>query len=135
MKCEANVLRFVPLDGVIVRFGRDTDSESLAIIREAAMVSGVPVDRSDASVETDAELAGRIGGIGAERIRVLGPVSDELLRACHRAGIAVDRAPVTSEGMVELQHWVREQSVSRTMHRYGRLVGHRQGRPSSGRPR
>ncbi len=44
------------------------------------------------------------------------------LDAAHRHGIAVDQAPITGIGAVELPHWLLEQSVSRTMHRYGRLL-------------
>jgi hypothetical protein len=34
----------------------------------------------------------------------------------------VDDAQLTASGTVELPHWLLEQSISRTRHRYGRLI-------------
>jgi RHH-type proline utilization regulon transcriptional repressor/proline dehydrogenase/delta 1-pyrroline-5-carboxylate dehydrogenase len=58
----------------------------------------------------------------ATRIRAPYGASDELLGAAHRLGMVVDDAPLTGSGHTELPHWLLEQSVSRTMHRYGRLI-------------
>ena len=44
-----------------------------------------------------------------------------VLAACHDAGVAVDRTPVTHDGRVELPCWLREQAISWTVHRHGRL--------------
>jgi RHH-type proline utilization regulon transcriptional repressor/proline dehydrogenase/delta 1-pyrroline-5-carboxylate dehydrogenase len=79
-------------------------------------------------VETDGELAARIATSGAERLRVLVPVDDVLRSACHEAGIAIDTTPVTHHGRVELPCWLREQAISWTRHRHGRV-------PSAGLPR
>jgi len=38
------------------------------------------------------------------------------------AGVHLVDDPVTSDGRIELQHYLREQSISRTRHRYGNLV-------------
>jgi RHH-type proline utilization regulon transcriptional repressor/proline dehydrogenase/delta 1-pyrroline-5-carboxylate dehydrogenase len=72
-------------------------------------------------VESDGALARRIGGSGAERLRLLAPCEDRLRAACHGAGIAVDETPATHHGRVELPCWLREQAVSRTLHRHGRI--------------
>jgi RHH-type proline utilization regulon transcriptional repressor/proline dehydrogenase/delta 1-pyrroline-5-carboxylate dehydrogenase len=64
---------------------------------------------------------------GAIRLRLLAPASDALFTAAFAAGVAVDRAPVTSRPELELRHWVLEQSVSQTMHRHGRILRHRPG--------
>ena len=34
----------------------------------------------------------------------------------------IAHAPVTAEGRVELLHYLREQAVSRTTHRYGNVL-------------
>ncbi len=60
--------------------------------------------------------------IGESRLRILAPATDELLLLAHQAGITVDTAPVTGSGRLELTHWLKEQAISRTMHRYGRLL-------------
>jgi RHH-type proline utilization regulon transcriptional repressor/proline dehydrogenase/delta 1-pyrroline-5-carboxylate dehydrogenase len=78
------------------------------------------MDVSDA--ETDGELAVRIAATGAERLRVLVPVDDVLRAACHEAGIAIDTTPVTHHGRVELPCWLREQAISWTRHRHGRVA-------------
>ena len=44
----------------------------------------------------DDVLAARVGATGATRLRALGPISDVLARACHRAGIVVDDTAVTT---------------------------------------
>jgi RHH-type proline utilization regulon transcriptional repressor/proline dehydrogenase/delta 1-pyrroline-5-carboxylate dehydrogenase len=106
-----------------VRAGADTPPGDITSLVAAARVAGVPVEVSQPP-ETDAELAVRLATSGAERLRVLTTVDDDVLAACHAAGIAVDRTAVTHDGMVELPCWLREQSISWTLHRHGRVPGH-----------
>ena len=40
----------------------------------------------------------------------------------HAADIAIDVVEPVADPMIELQRWVREQAISRTLHRHGRLV-------------
>ena len=96
LRSEANVFRYRPVRGVIVRAAADTPDDDLAALRAAATVAGVPMTVS--VDETDAELAARIATTDAERLRVLAPIDDVLRRACHEAGIAIDthcRSPTT----------------------------------------
>ena len=89
----------------------------------AARVSGVTLELSIVGEESDEALAQRLAGAThATRLRLLAPASDALRRAAFEAGVAVDTAPVVAVPAIELQHWVLEQSVSRTMHRHGRLI-------------
>ena len=55
-----------------------------------------------------------------ERIRVVGVVSDDALRAWRAAGLDVDLTPPVADPKIELRRWVREQSISWTRHRHGR---------------
>jgi RHH-type proline utilization regulon transcriptional repressor/proline dehydrogenase/delta 1-pyrroline-5-carboxylate dehydrogenase len=71
--------------------------------------------------ETDAELARRLASARVERLRLLAPASHELLAAAHAATVAVDTRTVTHDGRIELPCWLREQAVSRTRHRHGRV--------------
>ena len=77
---------------------------------------------SIADDESEESLIEKLRMQPTDRVRALTEVSDELLRACQELSIAIDTAPVTCEGMIELPHWVKEQSISQTMHRYGRLL-------------
>ena len=121
---ESNVLRYRPLDHVVVRVAR-ADDRSLAVIRTVSQVTGVPVTVSVVEDETDEALAARLPAIasaGAVRLRLPVEASGDVHRAALAAGVAVDRSPVVEVPEVELTRWVLEQAVSRTMHRYGRLL-------------
>ncbi len=120
LRAERNVLRYRPVRGVVVRTGPDTSPGDVEALRAAAAVVGVPIDVS-APAEPDAALATRLAASGAERLRMLAPVDDAVLRACHEANVAVDRTPVTHHGTVELPCWLREQAISWTRHRHGRV--------------
>ena len=58
----------------------------------------------------------------ATRIRAPHGTSVTLLATARAKGVVVDTSPFVGDGRVELPHWLLEQSVSRTMHRYGRLL-------------
>jgi RHH-type proline utilization regulon transcriptional repressor/proline dehydrogenase/delta 1-pyrroline-5-carboxylate dehydrogenase len=60
-------------------------------------------------------------GTGA-RLRLLGkPEPDVLVAAAHHAVTVLDE-PICSHGRVELVRWLREQVVTRSLHRYGNVV-------------
>lgn len=120
LACERNSLRYHQLDGVVVR--TELEGTAYDVLQAAAETTGTPVIWSDPRTESDAELAARLGSLGVERLRLLAPESDELLAAAHAAGVAVDRQPVTDLGDVELPRWLKEQAISVTRHRHGRLL-------------
>ena len=97
----------------------ETRNQQRAIVFTAAESSGTPIFWFDDA----AELLARMPSLPVERLRALAPVSDDVLRAAHAAGVAVDTAPLTGDGELELAHWVKEQAVSITRHRHGRLLG------------
>ena len=120
---EANILRYVPLDRVEVRHASDAD-RALAVLRVVAEVTGVPLGVSAATDETDAEFADRLARSRAhpDRVRLLTELDGDAMRVLHAADIAVDVVEPVADPMIELQRWVREQAISRTLHRHGRLV-------------
>jgi RHH-type proline utilization regulon transcriptional repressor/proline dehydrogenase/delta 1-pyrroline-5-carboxylate dehydrogenase len=120
LRSESNILRHHPLDGVVVRAERSGATFDVAVL--AARTTRTPVIWSDPSEESDEELAARLGGMNVERLRLLAPASDGLLAAAHAAGVAVDRHPVSDVGEAELPHWLKEQAISVTRHRHGRLL-------------
>ena len=112
LRSEGNILRYVPLRHVAVLVGDGTPAGALDAARIAARVCGVRLTVVDRDLPA-----------GVDRLRVLASVAgEELLRSAHAAGIAVDPTPIDPDGRFELVHWVREQAVSITRHRHGRLT-------------
>jgi RHH-type proline utilization regulon transcriptional repressor/proline dehydrogenase/delta 1-pyrroline-5-carboxylate dehydrogenase len=103
--CERNVLRYRPLRVVQLVVGEDAQPVQAEIARMAAAVAGVPLVAQ-----------------GADRVRVVGTVDDRRLAAWFAAGVEVDRVDPVADARVELRHWVREQAISETRHRHGRLL-------------
>jgi RHH-type proline utilization regulon transcriptional repressor/proline dehydrogenase/delta 1-pyrroline-5-carboxylate dehydrogenase len=134
LACEADVLRYQPVTrGVIVRVDAAVTDDAVAIARLAARTAGTSIQVSSPAprspqlkvvVEDDEQLAERLATAAPGRLRLLGETTEAVRRAAHRAGVAVDDAPVLDVGELELIHWVREQAVSATLHRHG-LIGSR----------
>jgi len=104
-----------------VRATASTTFDELRVLSEGARLTGVKTEVVEWR-EFDDVLAARIGSSGATRLRALGPISDVLARACHAAGITIDDTAVTASSTVELARWCREQAISRTLHRHGRVA-------------
>ncbi len=120
---EANVLRYIPLERVAIRYD-GTASPALSLVRLAANVCGVETVESSCAEESDTEFAERMCTLGADRARILcTSLDDDARRILHQHDVAVDTTPPVSDGRLEFQHWVKEQAISRTMHRHGRLIG------------
>ncbi|WP_436792603.1 bifunctional proline dehydrogenase/L-glutamate gamma-semialdehyde dehydrogenase [Actinospongicola halichondriae] len=120
--CESNVFRYRPLPAIAMRVDVGTPTEHVERVRSASRRCGVPVIESWAQQESDADFADRLEWLDVTRVRVLGTVSDELRIAAARNGIHLADDPVTASGRVELRHYLREQAVSETTHRFGNLV-------------
>ncbi|MEY2468821.1 MAG: RHH-type transcriptional regulator, proline utilization regulon repressor / proline dehydrogenase [Actinomycetota bacterium] len=119
LAAESNVFRYVPYHRpVLVRTAPDTRAEDIERCRDAARISGATLI---VSRDSDDDLAKRLDAMKPAKVRALGPVSDALFARCDELGIPLDTAPVTAVGRLELLHWVREQSVTETLHRYGNV--------------
>jgi RHH-type proline utilization regulon transcriptional repressor/proline dehydrogenase/delta 1-pyrroline-5-carboxylate dehydrogenase len=120
---ERNGLRSRPLPGVVVRFDVDaTATGSLALAEHVVTITGTPATWSAAETESDGTLIGRLATLRPAKLRALCSIGDELRAACHRLDITVDESPMSGFGPIELPRWLREQSISETRHRYGRLL-------------
>jgi len=117
--CESNVFRYVPLEAVMLRAAEGALPRELERTRAAATCCGVTLIDS---AEPAAVAVQRAIESGVERIRVIGEVEPDLRDLAAAAGIHVIDGAVTSDGRRELLHFLREQSVSRTLHRYGNLL-------------
>lgn len=121
--CEANILRYRPLVRIAVRTGPEATESDLALVRVAASLAGTKIIISSVEHETQVEFASRLDQLAVERVRILGEMPGEALRiAAARAGVHLAAGAVTNSGRVELQHYVREQALSITLHRFGNLV-------------
>lgn len=124
LAAEANTLRYRPLDLVVFR-AESFDDPSVRIATMIAGVTGVRVVLSFADSQTDEELTALLANLasaGTVRLRLLTGASNSVHATAFTSGIAVDRAPMTTVPMIELRRWVIEQSISRCMHRHGRLI-------------
>ena len=120
--CEANVFRYRPLPRIGLRIGPDVPDVHVERVRRAATRCGVPIVESSHRTEPESAFAARLGTLDVVRVRVLGAVGDELRRAAVAAGVHLADDAVTCSGRVELAHYLREQAVSETRHRFGNLV-------------
>lgn len=123
LRSESNVFRYRPCRGVVLRLaGPDMEMESAA--RAAAGTCGVPLTISLATEESDAAFAARLPALAqrAEFLRIVDSPHHEVLRAAYGAGMNWIAAPFSANGRLELTHWLREQAVSETRHRYGNLL-------------
>jgi RHH-type transcriptional regulator, proline utilization regulon repressor / proline dehydrogenase / delta 1-pyrroline-5-carboxylate dehydrogenase len=71
-------------------------------------------------VETEAGFVERLAHpADTERLRVWEPISTAARIAANGVGLTVIDAPVLANGRLELRWYLREQTVSRVLHRYG----------------
>ncbi len=83
---------------------------------------GVPAELTYEADESNEDFVKRLTGMRQQRVRVLGAVPTHVRRAAVEAGVHLADQPVTANGRLELLHYLREQAISRTLHRFGNLV-------------
>ncbi len=105
-----------------VWLGSDATDLERYLVEAAANTAGVTLVRP-ASSETLAAFIRRCGAAGIERVRIVGqtPIAEDHEVAAEVA-IHLTAQPVLGSGRVELLHYVREQAISTTLHRFGNLV-------------
>ena len=111
LRSERNLLRHRPFAGIGVYVAPDAAPRDVAIATMASRVAGLaPVMLANPATRA------------CERVRVIGSLTRDQLDACHAVGVELDLTPPVAEASVELRHWVREQAISWTRHRHGRLL-------------
>ena len=120
--CESNILRYRPLPRLVLRTETDARPRDIERVRAAADRCRVALIESHPTAETSAEFAARLATLDVPRVRVVGTCTRELRAAANEAGAHVADDPVTAEGRIELLHYLREQAISRTTHRYGNVL-------------
>jgi len=74
-------------------------------------------------VEAEAGFVDRLAHASdAERVRAWAPISTAARAAANGIGVSVIDTPVLANGRLELRAYLREQAVSRVLHRYGNVM-------------
>ncbi len=121
---EANVLRYRPVRRMVVRHD-GTQPEALRRLAVAARLSGVDLVRSHSDDDDDEAFLRSLRD--DDRVRLVGGAGAGpdgwagIRRRLVERGIWYDDAPPSPHGRVELLRWTREQAISRTLHRHGRI--------------
>jgi RHH-type proline utilization regulon transcriptional repressor/proline dehydrogenase/delta 1-pyrroline-5-carboxylate dehydrogenase len=139
---ESNQLRYrAHQPGVMLRVTDDGSDEEVAKALAAAALTGTPVRVSSSrsltpwsrpsgaslTVESTESFVASVRamalgpGIGS-RLRLLGKAEPDVQAAAAEYAVTVLDEPICSHGRVELVRWLREQVVTRSLHRYGNIV-------------
>jgi len=135
---ERNAFRYRSCRGVIAR-GTTATATACQVVLAACAVGArltlsLPPDSEpwawltecdglELVVETEASFVERLSHPGdAERVRVWEPISMAARSAAIAAGVTVIDVPVLANGRLELRWYLREQTVSRVLHRYGSMI-------------
>ncbi|MEO6651754.1 MAG: bifunctional proline dehydrogenase/L-glutamate gamma-semialdehyde dehydrogenase [Ilumatobacteraceae bacterium] len=130
LAAERNGFRYRSLlGGIAVRFGPAAIDRQREIVRLAAHTTGCRLVISEAADEPTDAFVQRLGVLGVDRLRSIGHAVDgaevgeavTIAAACHRHDISFDDADPVAAPEIELPRWLREQSVTVTNHRHGRV--------------
>ncbi len=141
---ESNVFRYRKMGRILMRVTPDSNPLDVQRVLMATQYCDVPlyISLSDDSakmeimnldswrhmslhVESEAQFIAQVASNAyqyRQRIRALDPVSDAVRDAATEAHVMIADAPVVSNGRLELRHYLQEQSISQTTHRYGNIV-------------
>jgi len=134
--CEANVHRYLPVPNMVLRIASDAlaaDAErALAAALMANPGAQVSVDPAAAVpagfgssisviTETAERFTSRLDELRWGRVRMVGHPPADLRSAADEGEVTIIDEAVTPSGRLELRHHLREQSVSRTLHRFGNV--------------
>ncbi|HUF97988.1 MAG TPA: bifunctional proline dehydrogenase/L-glutamate gamma-semialdehyde dehydrogenase [Ilumatobacter sp.] len=133
LRSERNLLRYRPLAGVLLLVDASVGEQERRVALAAAGRCGVAVTVLDRGLEgrsggrsgevsDDGVLATLGAPITVERVRSLSPVSAELRLALLELGLSVDDTPVIGNARWELGRWLKEQAISESTHRAGRII-------------
>ena len=141
---ESNVFRYRKLGRILLRLSPESKSVDVERVLLATQYCDVPlyVSLSDESaradilkldswrhitvkVEDEAQFIKQIQSKQyqyQQRIRAIDPVSDAVRDSAISAHVMIADAPVVSNGRLELRHYLQEQSMTQTTHRYGNIL-------------
>lgn len=136
MRCESNPFRYRRFKNALIRATAAVSDVELARLLLAAAAMDTPVTLSldaprpwlaalgiETVIEDCAALAARLASAASGIGLVRAPLGDVALKqAAIAAGLRWADGPVICNARIEWPAWLREQSVSHTLHRYGNLI-------------
>jgi len=136
--CESNEFRYCAFHRAVLRVGEGMSDRDVARVMLAATAARVSLEISlgkprvwfdrvtglTVGIEPEASLAARLATLPrAWDVVVRAPgAGDVLRRAVHGCGARLVDHPVVLNGRIELLPFLREQSVSETLHRLGNVL-------------
>lgn len=127
---ETNHFRYRKLGRILVR-GDEMSDLDLALVQLAGKLLDINIDISlsgkrkgiDAHIETETELCNRLEKFNNayNSLRIPG-ASEGIRKAANKGRIQLIDWAVISNGRIELLHYLREQAISETTHRYGNII-------------
>lgn len=135
---EVNLFRYRPFPRLLLRIDEQSTPVAVGQVVLAAATCGVALEVSVFSAtgwdwlndlglaveeEDEPGLIRRLANTSGERLRLLASPSTPLRQSANRALVHLIEAPVLMNGRLELRHYLREQAISHTVHRYGNLMG------------
>jgi RHH-type proline utilization regulon transcriptional repressor/proline dehydrogenase/delta 1-pyrroline-5-carboxylate dehydrogenase len=136
---ESNIFRYRPVKKMAVRIQESDNLTDILLVIKALEITGVNAeiscDKGSLFYKMLKEKAAKRKVVSEEmlnfvqrmdqfeRVRTLGgELPDELYAKAAQAGVYCANQKPLTEGMLELIHYVREQSVTYEYHRYGNIV-------------
>lgn len=141
---ESNVFRYRKMGRILLRLTPDSKSVDVERVLLATQYCDVPlyISLSDESarleilkldswrhmtikVEDEASFIQEVKSSlyqYKQRIRAIDPVPDAIRDAALEAHVMIANDSVVSNGRLELRHYLQEQSMTQTTHRYGNIV-------------
>jgi len=120
--CERNELRYLPHPTVTIRASADADPSEVERALAAAHRVNPTARLSDAGEEPDGVFEASLTEMRWGRVRMVGSIPDSLRTAAIRHDVHLVEEPVTAAGRLELRLYLREQSISQTLHRFGNIA-------------
>lgn len=131
---ETNIFRYIPIKRMLVRFTESADAKDISRLLKAAELCGVPLRLSAAMgefsnidnliIERDEDFLAELSNPAyqyRQRLRVFGDVSPAIRQAAIEQHVPIIECPIVASGRLELRHFMLEQAISQTMHRYGNI--------------
>lgn len=118
--CESNELRYCPFPSIAIRISMDANVWEVRRVKHAVMICGIK-DVVWSEGESAEEFVSNLRYREVSRIRIVGSLEESVLEAAVNADIHICDDPVVSDGRTELMHYLLEQSISKTLHRFGNV--------------
>ncbi len=129
---ESNVFRYRPIRNVLIRVARKSElpdglmavlaAQTCSVAGTLSVAQGInwPIECADGVTEDESAFVDRIADF--ERVRAFAPLSVAAHVHATAAHALIIEQPLMLTGRLELRHYLREQAVTQTTHRYGNLV-------------